>query len=105
MLIISSAHISIPILIKPTLTSFSPHYPRKSGHTKDTNDLQAPRAHGSSQSSLYLIYQQQLTLLITPSPWKHVLHFVFRKPSPLLVIFFLPAVLAAPSLSSLLISP
>ena len=41
-----------------------------------------------SQSSLLLIYQQKLTLLSLLSHWKHFLHFVFRKPSPLLLSFF-----------------
>ena len=40
-----------------------------------------------SQSSLHLIYQQKLTLLSLLSHWKHFLHSVFRKPSPLLLSF------------------
>ena len=38
-LIISNAYLSIPILIKLSMNSLFPHYPRKSGLAKDNNYL------------------------------------------------------------------
>ena len=96
LLIISNAYLSIPILIKLSLISLFPHHPRKFGLAKKkikTSMLIKPMV--KFQSSLYLIYHS-LPLETLPS-------FCVQETISSSFIFFLPAVLATPSLSPLLI--
>lgn len=104
-LIISNAYLSSPILIKLTLISLFPHHPRKSGLAKDTNYLHVTQANGKVSILIVLdlsaevdIAEHSLLLETLPS-------VCFQETISSSFIFFLPAVLATPSLSPLLISP
>lgn len=103
-LIISNAYLSIPILIKLSMISLFPHYPRKSGLAKDNNYLHVTQASGKVSILIALDLSAEADTVEPSLPLETLPSFCFQETISSF-IFFLPVVLATPSLSPLSISP
>lgn len=104
-LIISNAYLSIPILIKLSMISLFPHYPRKSGLAKDNNYLHVTQASGKVSILIALDLSAEADIVEPSLPLETLPSFCFQETISSSFIFFLPVVLATPSLSPLSISP